>query len=151
MLSHGVVSSGLFASVGVIYDRYHTRLLNYFGGLSQLMPILATIFFLFTLGNVSFPFTSSFIAEFLIFVGCININTFVTFIALLSTLFGVVYSFWLFVRLFFGPVSEYIVSFADVNEREFFFLMLMVYAMFLLGLFPNFILDLMYFPSLILI
>lgn len=151
MLSHGIVSSGLFAGVGVIYDRYHTRLLNYYGGLANFMPILATLFFLLILGNVSFPFTSSFIAEFLVFVGIFQINTFITLLALFSTLFGVIYSFWVYVRIFFGPVSEFIVSFSDVNDREFGYLFILVAMMLTLGLCPNFVLQVLYFPVLLLI
>jgi proton-translocating NADH-quinone oxidoreductase chain M len=151
MLSHGIVASGLFASVGIIYDRYHTRLLNYYGGLVQFMPILAVIFFLLILGNVSFPFTSSFIAEFLIFVGCFQSNSLITFLALSSTLFGVIYSFWLYVRIFFGPVSIYLVSYSDVNDRELFYLSIFVIMMLTLGIYPNFILHVLYIPSILLI
>lgn len=151
MLSHGIISSGLFAGVGVIYDRYHTRLLNYYGGLVNFMPILATLFFLLILGNVSFPFTSSFIAEFLIFVGIFQVNTFITLLALVSTLFGVIYSFWVYVRIFFGPVSEFIVSFSDVNDREFGYLFILVLMMLMLGICPNFVLQILYFPILLLL
>jgi NADH-quinone oxidoreductase subunit M len=57
MLSHGIVSSGLFLLVGMIYDRYKTRVLFYYGGLSQVMPMCAFVFFVFILGNISFPLT----------------------------------------------------------------------------------------------
>lgn len=69
MIGHGIVSSGLFLCVGVLYDRYHTRLLRYYGGVGQIMPLFSIFFFLFTLANMSFPGTSNFIGEFLIFVG----------------------------------------------------------------------------------
>lgn len=68
MLSHGLISSGLFLIVGMIYDRYKTRVIEYYGGLVQVMPIAATIFFLFSLGNISFPGTSAFVAEFLVLI-----------------------------------------------------------------------------------
>jgi len=68
MIGHGIVSTGLFFCVGVLYDRYHTRLLHYYGGLAQVMPIYAVYLFFFTLANMGFPGTSNFIWELLILV-----------------------------------------------------------------------------------
>jgi NADH-quinone oxidoreductase subunit M len=74
MLSHGVVSGALFFCVGVIYERYSARSLKYFGGLAFFSPIFATVFLIFSLANISFPLTSSFIGEFLIFMGVFQYN-----------------------------------------------------------------------------
>ena len=51
MLSHGIVSGGLFLCVGFLYDRYHSRLLYYYKGIIQYMPLYATVFFFFILGE----------------------------------------------------------------------------------------------------
>jgi len=69
MLGHGVVSSGLFLSIGLLYDRYHTRNLLYYGGLVQTMPIFSIFFLLFTLANIGLPGTVNFVGEFLVLVG----------------------------------------------------------------------------------
>jgi len=69
MLGHGFVSSGLFICIGILYDRYHTRNILYYGGLVQTMPIFSTIFLLFTLANIGLPGTSNFIGEFLVLIG----------------------------------------------------------------------------------
>jgi len=69
MLSHGVVSGALFFAVGVIYERYSVRSLKYFGGLTFFYPIFSIIFLIFSMANISFPLTSSFVGEFLIFMG----------------------------------------------------------------------------------
>jgi NADH:ubiquinone oxidoreductase subunit 4 (subunit M) len=63
-ISHGLISTGLFMLIGVLYDRYHTRTLKYYRGLTYIMPIYITIFFLFNLSNISFPGTYGFISEF---------------------------------------------------------------------------------------
>lgn len=63
--------------IGVVYDRYKTRILRYYGGLVQLMPVYATIVFLFILGNISFPGTSAFVAEVLVMLGVYADNTLV--------------------------------------------------------------------------
>jgi len=69
MIGHGVVSGALFFCVGVLYDRYHTRLLKYYAGLTTVMPIFSATFILFTLANMGFPATSNFIGELLVFLG----------------------------------------------------------------------------------
>jgi proton-translocating NADH-quinone oxidoreductase chain M len=104
MISHGIVSSALFICVGILYDRYHTRILAYYGGLAYNIHIFVFFFFLFTLANLSLPGTSSFIGEFLIILGIFQTNTFVTCMASLSIVIGAIYSIWLFNRLIFGPL-----------------------------------------------
>jgi NADH-quinone oxidoreductase subunit M len=69
MLGHGVVSSALFLCIGMLYDRYHTRNILYYGGLVQVMPIFSIFFLIFTLTNVGLPGTVNFVGEFLILVG----------------------------------------------------------------------------------
>jgi len=76
MLSHGIVASALFFLVGVLYDRYKTRNLLYLGGLVLVMPVFAFIFFIFSLANIGFPFTSNFIGELFIIVGVVSQNLF---------------------------------------------------------------------------
>lgn len=68
-LSHGIVSGALFFCVGVLYERYSVRSLKYFGGLAHFYPLFTRVFLVFSLANISFPLTSSFIGEFRIFLG----------------------------------------------------------------------------------
>jgi NADH-quinone oxidoreductase subunit M len=74
MLSHGIVSGALFFCVGVLYSRYTVRSLEYYGGLAVLHPIFAVVFLVFSLANISFPLTSSFVGEFLILMGYLQHN-----------------------------------------------------------------------------
>jgi NADH:ubiquinone oxidoreductase subunit 4 (subunit M) len=92
MIGHGVVSSALFLSVGVLYDRHHTRLLRYYGGLVTVMPLLATFFLLFTLANMGFPGTSNFLGELLVFVGLAEQNTAVLLVAASGIVLSAIYS-----------------------------------------------------------
>lgn len=55
MLGHGIVSSALFFLAGILYDRYHTRSVSYYGGLSQVMPVFSAFLFYFTAANFGFP------------------------------------------------------------------------------------------------
>jgi len=74
MVGHGVVSAALFFCVGVLYDRYHSRLLRYYGGLAAVMPLFATFFLTFSLANMGFPGTSNFIGEILVFLGIFSMS-----------------------------------------------------------------------------
>ncbi len=69
MISHGLVSAALFLSVGVVYDRNHTRLIKKYGGLVTVMPKYGIVFMIFALGSLGLPGTSGFIGEFLILMG----------------------------------------------------------------------------------
>jgi NADH-quinone oxidoreductase subunit M len=73
-LSHGVVSGALFFCVGSLYERYSVRSLKYFGGLAHFYPLYTRVFLLFSLANIAFPLTSSFVGEFYIFVGVFRQN-----------------------------------------------------------------------------
>lgn len=81
MIGHGLVSSTLFLLVGVLYDRYHTRLIKYYSGLTQLMPIFSSLFLFFSLANMGLPGTSNFVGEILVFIGLFKTSTLITFIS----------------------------------------------------------------------
>ena len=142
MFSHGLVSGALFLIVGVLYERYHTRLIKYYSGLVQTMPIFAVIFLLFTLANIALPTTSSFVGEFLIFLGIYNTNTTIAVFAILSMIFGSIYSLWLYNRVCYGNIQiNYISLYQDLNKREFVMFLLILVLVFIIGIYPTFILD----------
>jgi NADH:ubiquinone oxidoreductase subunit 4 (subunit M) len=91
-ISHGFVTSGIFLCIGVLYDRYHTRLVSYYSGLSAAMPVFSFVFFLFSLSNLGFPGTSSFIGELLIVVGSFTQNHMASFLGTLGILLGTLYT-----------------------------------------------------------
>src|SRR5262245_66217346 len=77
MVSHGIVSGALFLSVGVVYDRMHTREIAAYGGLVNRMPFYAAAFMVFTLANVGMPGTSGFVGEFLSLIGPLKVQLWV--------------------------------------------------------------------------
>ena len=77
MLSHGLVSAALFMCVGVVYDRLHSRDIDYYGGLVQRMPGYAFVFMLFMLASVGLPGTSGFVGEILVLIGVFQVNQWV--------------------------------------------------------------------------
>ena len=96
MISHGLVSAALFLSVGVLYERMHTRLINNYGGLVSIMPKYAIIFMIFTLGAVGLPGTSGFVGEFLILMGAFKKSFLVATIASLGVILAAAYMLWLY-------------------------------------------------------
>jgi NADH-quinone oxidoreductase subunit M len=92
MIAHGVVSGGLFLVIGVVYERYHTRLLNNYGGLVQTMPMFATVFLILTLANLSFPGTCNFIGELLILIGIAKTNKLVFLLSGTTMVFSAAYA-----------------------------------------------------------
>ena len=142
MLGHGVVSSALFLSIGILYDRYHTRNILYYGGLVQVMPIFSIFFLIFTLANIGLPGTVNFIGEFLVLIGVWRVNTTVTFLAAMGLILGAVYAIWFFNRLVFGQIRFYALQqFTDINKREFCLLVPLVVLVFLMGIYPVVFLD----------
>jgi proton-translocating NADH-quinone oxidoreductase chain M len=144
-LSHGLVSSALFLGVGVLYDRHHSRLVKYYGGMAHVMPIFVMIFLFFTMANIALPGTSSFVGEFLILVGAFQANTTVTFLAATGMVLGGAYSLWLYNRVAFGNLKvQSIAEFSDINRREFFIQLPLILGTLLMGIYPEIFLDVMH-------
>jgi NADH:ubiquinone oxidoreductase subunit 4 (subunit M) len=92
MISHGVVASALFLCVGVVYDRHHTRIVKYYGGLVNVMPFFITMFLIFMFANAALPGTCNFVGEVLLFTGIFQDNVFVTVVSALGIILSGVYS-----------------------------------------------------------
>lgn len=142
MLGHGVVSSGLFLSIGLLYDRYHTRNLLYYGGLVQTMPIFSIFFLLFTLANIGLPGTVNFVGEFLVLIGTWKVNTTVIFLGTAGLILGAVYAIWFYNRLIFGQIRLYsLQTFVDIKKREFHVLFPLGFLAIIMGIYPIVFLD----------
>jgi NADH:ubiquinone oxidoreductase subunit 4 (subunit M) len=96
MIAHGIVSSGLFFLVGILYDKYHTRLLFYYGGLVQTMPLFSTMLLILCLANTGLPGTCNFIGELVVFVGLADRNFLVAMVAITGVILSVLYSIFFF-------------------------------------------------------
>jgi proton-translocating NADH-quinone oxidoreductase chain M len=137
-LSHGFVASALFLVIGVVYDRYRTRLVQYYGGLASVMPIYVFIFLFFTMANIGLPGTSSFIGEFLILAGSFKVNTSITFLGATGMVIGGAYSLWLFNRISYGNLkTQYTTQFLDVSFREFVVFLPLILGTLATGIYPN--------------
>ena len=141
-LSHGFVASALFLVIGVVYDRYRTRLVQYYGGLASTMPIYVFIFLFFTMANIGLPGTSSFVGEFLILAGSFKVNTSITFLGATGMVIGGAYSLWLFNRISYGNIkTQYTTQFLDISFREFATFVPLILGTLFTGLYPSIFLS----------
>jgi len=137
-ISHGFVSGGMFLLIGILYNRYHTRFLHYYGGIVHFMPIFSGLFLIFTMANIALPGTSSFIGEFLLLLGIYKENTLTAVLSALGVILSGAYSLWLYNRVVFGNIKvNYTQLFTDINLREFVIMFSLLIFLLVLGISPN--------------
>jgi NADH-quinone oxidoreductase subunit M len=144
MVNHGITTGALFLVAGMLYDRTHNRNINDYGGLHHVMPRFAVVFSIFTVASFGLPGTGNFIGEFLVLVG----TSFHSYLMVLLVLFGIVvgaaYMLSLFQRMVLGPVHPYVATLPDLTRREMACVIPLALAIFVIGLYPTFMLDLMH-------
>jgi len=142
MISHGVVSAALFLCVGVVYDRLHTREIDNYGGVVNVMPKYAIMFMIFILGSLGLPGTSGFVGEILVLIGSFKYNYLVAFFAATGVVLSACYSLWLYRRVVFGEIkNEKIKGLLDLNKNEILILTPLIVMTILLGFYPSIVLD----------
>jgi len=147
-ISHGFVSGAMFLLVGILYDRYHSRLLYYYSGLVHMMPMYASLFLIFTLANIAIPGTSSFVGEFLLLTGIYKISIITCLFSTLGVILCGAYSLWLYNRIMFGNLKvSNTILFTDINFREFSILLPLLLLMLLMGIYPKYFLNFIHLAS----
>ncbi|EGF90602.1 NADH-quinone oxidoreductase subunit M [Asticcacaulis biprosthecium C19] len=142
MISHGLISGALFLCVGVVYDRWHTREIAFYGGLTKLMPHFAFIFLLFTMANVGLPGTSGFIGEIATMTGAYDWGTWVALVSASGVIFSAVYALNLYKRVMFGVVTnDELKKYPDVDAREIAIFTPLIIGTLVLGIYPAFVFD----------
>ena len=145
MISHGIVSGALFFCIGSFYKRYKVRSLKYFGGFMQINPLLSVIFLIFSMANISFPGTSSFVGEFVLLIGLFSNTSLIVLLASINMVTGAVYTLWAYNRIAFGNIKNLIIKDnLDLTRNEFYIFAILIYFLLLLGLQPNVVFDLLH-------
>ena len=138
-ISHGFVSGAMFLLIGILYDRYHSRFLYYYGGLVHMMPVYSVFLLIFTMANIALPGTSSFVGEFLLLLGIYKTNILSSIIGALGVILCGAYSLWLYNRIIFGNLkTTSITMFKDINFREFMILLPLLILVLFMGVYPSF-------------
>jgi NADH-ubiquinone oxidoreductase chain 4 len=143
-LAHGFVSSGLFICAGgILYDRSGTRLIHYYKGITQMMPLFSVLFFILCLGNCGAPLTLNFVGEFLSLYGVFERLPILGVFASSSIVLSAAYTIYMFNRISFGGsfTKFFEENISDVTKREFFILLTLVVFTVILGIYPSIILD----------
>jgi NADH-quinone oxidoreductase subunit M len=138
MLAHGVSTGALFALVGMMSDRRHTRLISEYGGIKSVMPKLTAAFLVITLSSVGLPSMNGFIGEFLIMLGTFKWDPKYVVVAGLGVILSAVYMLWMFQRVFYGPVTnDHNKQLADLSLREWAIVGPLAAMAIFMGVFPN--------------
>ena len=138
MISHGFISSAMFLSVGVLYDRMHSRQIADYGGVVNTMPKFAALAVLFAMANAGLPGTSGFVGEFMVILGALQKNFWFAFLASTTLILGAAYTLWMVKRVFFGEIANsHVAELMDLNKRELLILSTLAILVIGFGVYPQ--------------
>jgi NADH-quinone oxidoreductase subunit M len=144
MIAHGFVSAAMFLSIGVLYDRMHSREIASYGGVVNSMPKFAAFSLFFAMANCGLPGTAGFVGEWMVILAAVKFNFWVGFAAASALIFGAAYTLWMFKRVYLGPVAnDHVKELKDINAREFLMLALLAVAVLYMGVNPKPFTDVM--------
>jgi NADH-quinone oxidoreductase subunit M len=144
MVSHGLISGAMFLCVGVLYDRMHSRQIADYGGVANTMPKFAAFMVLFSMANAGLPGTSGFVGEFMVIIASFKANFWYAFLAATTLVLGAAYTLWMIKRVIYGEVAnDNVAELQDLNQREFFVLAVLAFAVLIVGLWPAPLVDMM--------
>ncbi|HEU4902763.1 MAG TPA: NADH-quinone oxidoreductase subunit M, partial [Flavisolibacter sp.] len=142
MFNHGINIIGLWIVVELIERQFGTRKLSELGGIAAKAPALATLLVIMALANISLPLTNAFVGEFMMFAGVFTsgyskYNFLFTVLALLSIILAAVYTLTMVQKVFFGPANERTAGAVDIHLNEKLALAGLVVIIFVLGVYPQ--------------
>lgn len=144
MIAHGFVSGAMFLSIGVLYDRVHSRDISSYGGVVNTMPKFSAFALLFAMANCGLPGTAGFVGEWMVILGAVQFNFWIGLLAATALIFGAAYTLWMFKRVYLGPVAnDHVRELTDINGREFLMLALLAAAVLYMGVYPKPFTDVM--------
>ena len=144
MIAHGFVSGAMFLTIGVLYDRMHSREISSYGGVVNTMPKFAAFALFFAMANCGLPGTAGFVGEWMVILAAVKFNFWIGFGAASALIFGAAYSLWMFKRVYLGPVvNDHVKELKDINVREFLMLALLAIAVLWMGVYPKPFTDVM--------
>ncbi len=147
MISHGFISGAMFTSIGVMYDRMHTRMIKDYGGLANVMPWFALFMVFFGLANAGLPGTSGFVGEFMVIIASFHASPWIGLAAAFTLVIGAGYTLWLIKRVVWGEVrSPEVAAMKDISAREIFVLASFALLVLWLGFWPEPLVHLIHAP-----
>jgi NADH-quinone oxidoreductase subunit M len=145
MLNHGLSTGALFAMVGMLYERYHTRDIESYGGLARRFPILAFCLGVVAFSSIGLPGLNGFTGEVTSLMGMFQVDRTYATLGLTGIILGAWYMLWLVKRTFFGPLREPVLEGhgdhpppRDLNLREIVALAPILVLIVWIGVYPQF-------------
>jgi len=137
-INHGISTGALFLIVGILYERRHTREIAEYGGISNVMPVYATITMIMFLSSMGLPLLNGFVGEFTILAGAYTANWRWAAWAMPGVILAAAYLLWLYQRVFFGPVTNpKNEKLADLTPRELVTFAPLIVLAFWIGIYPK--------------
>ena len=144
MIAHGFVSAAMFLSIGVLYDRVHSREIASYGGVVNTMPKFAAFALFFSMANCGLPGTAGFVGEWMVILGAVKFDFWTGFAAATALIFGAAYTLWMFKRVYLGPVAnDDVRALKDISAREFLVMAMLAVAVLYMGIYPKPFTDVM--------
>jgi NADH-quinone oxidoreductase subunit M len=152
MVNHGISTGMLFLVVGMVMARGGSRLVEDYGGVAKVAPVLAGLFLLAGLSSLALPGTNSFVSEFLVLIGSFPNRPVFTILATVGIVFAALYVLWVYQRTMQGPLRGSAVltvegkdgpvpKFGDLTGLERWVLAPLVVLILFLGVYPKPVLD----------
>jgi len=148
MTAHGLIAGALFLLVGLLYERTHTRNIQDYSSLVQVMPRFALFMTLTLLAAMGLPGSVGFIAELHTLIGGYSSSPSVVMgmglmvFFSMSILIGSAYAVRTISSLFTGPVKPQMQQVKDLTAPELLAAGILVSGVVLFGLSPGPLLDL---------
>jgi NADH-quinone oxidoreductase subunit M len=138
MISHGFVAGAMFLSIGVLYDRMHTRQIADYGGVVHRMPAFTAFAVLMAMANCGLPATSGFVGEFMVILAAVDYDFVIGILAATALILGAAYSLWMVKRVFFGAITnQHVEELKDLNAREYFMMAVLSICVIGMGVYPK--------------
>ncbi len=141
MVNHGISTAALFLVAGFLVSRRGTRLIDAYGGVQQVAPVLAGTFLIAGLATLSLPGLAPFISEFLVLIGTFTRYPAFAVLAALALVLSAVYVLWLYQRMMTGPVAAENETLPDLGRRELAVMAPLIALLLVLGVYPKLALD----------
>lgn len=143
MLSHGINVVACFFVVDVIYERTKTNEMKALGGIRGVAPIFGFFFLIVVLANIAMPLTNGFAGEFLLLNGVFEYQKYIAALAAISVVLSAAYMLKAYQKVMLGETKEATISFYDLLTWEKTVFVSMTLLVFIFGLFPNAIIQLL--------
>jgi NADH-quinone oxidoreductase subunit M len=141
MVNHGFATGALFLIAGFLVTRRGSHLINDYGGVQKVAPVLAGLFLIAGLAGLSLPGLNTFVSEFLVLVGTFTRYEAAAVLATLGIILAAIYILWMYQRTMTGPVRDEVASMPDLKPRELWAVGPLIALIIVLGIYPRPVLN----------